>query len=284
MKIKAVKQILEENKIEVKKQYGQNFLLEEGIISQICDISNINKNVNVIEIGPGLGFLTTELAKRANKVLCYEIDSDMIKILTNKFAETSNVIIKYQDFLKANIDTDIASLLGDLPVIVVANLPYYITTAILLKILEESNKIKTLTTMMQLEVANRICGTPKTKDYNALSVLIQYYTNATLKIKVPSMCFYPEPNVDSAVILIEYKAEIQEKALSESYFKKFNRVIFAQRRKTLINNLKCGFSYDKIFIEKILLEHHLPLTTRAEELSVEQIVKLSNSFYLAQNN
>ncbi len=283
MKIKEVKAILEKYDIGAKKQYGQNFLLDENIINKICDVSNVDKNTNVIEIGPGLGFLTRELSKRANKVLCYEIDSDMIKILTEHFDENSNVIIKYQDFLKANIDSDINELLGKEKVVVVANLPYYITTAILLKILEESNKIKTLTTMMQLEVANRICGTPKTKDYNALSVLMQYYTSTSLKIKVPPLSFYPEPNVDSAVILIEYKDEIKVKALSEVYFKKFNRIIFAQRRKTLINNIKCGFFYPKELIETLLKEHNLLLTTRAEELSVEQIVKLSNSFYLAQN-
>lgn len=282
MKINEVKQILEQHNINAKKQYGQNFLLDDNIINQICDISKLNQKVNVIEIGPGLGFLTSELAKRANKVLCYEVDSDMIKILTKKFEHTPNVIIKYQDFLNANIDQDIIEILGDLPVVVVANLPYYITTPILLKILEESKRIKALTTMMQLEVANRICGNPKTKDYNALSVLMQYYANTFLMIKVPRQSFYPEPNVDSAVILIEYKKEIENKAQSEMYFKKFNRIIFAQRRKTLVNNLKCGFSYDKNLIEQLLIEANLPLTTRAEELSVNQIVDLANRFYFAQ--
>lgn len=283
MNITQVKEILTKYDVSVKKQYGQNFLMDENIINRICDISNINKDVNVIEVGPGLGFLTNELVKRANKVLCYEIDSDMIKVLTNRFDNIDNVVIKYQDFLKANIDSDIKNILGDKKVIVVANLPYYITTAILLKILEESSLINQLTVMMQLEVANRICGTPSTKDYNSLSVLMQYYTDTKLAIKVSSTCFYPEPNVDSGVVLIKYQQEKKLKADNEQYFKKFNRAIFTQRRKTLVNNLKTYMSIPKELIENILNESNIPLTIRSEALNVFQIVDLSNKFYQAQN-
>lgn len=282
MNINEVKQILTKYNVSVKKQFGQNFLMDNNIINKICDISNITKNVNVIEIGPGLGFLTEELKKRANKVMCYEIDSDMVKVVTSRFENDNNVIVKYQDFLKAKIDYDIEHYLGDLPVIVVANLPYYITTAILVKILEESKYIKQMTVMMQLEVADRICGKPSTKDYNSLSVLMQYYTNCKLAIKVTAGCFYPEPNVDSAVVLVKYKEEITFKALNEEYFKKFNRIVFAQRRKTLANNLKSGFRYSKEMIEDILNKNNISLTIRTEALTVEQIVSLSNEFYLAQ--
>lgn len=283
MNITQVKEILTKYDVSVKKQYGQNFLMDENIINRICDISNIDKDVNVIEVGPGLGFLTNELVKRANKVLCYEIDSDMIKVLTNRFDNIDNIVIKYQDFLKANIDSDIKNILGDKKVIVVANLPYYITTAILLKILEESSLIKQLTVMMQLEVANRICGTPSTKDYNSLSVLMQYYTDTKLAIKVNPTCFYPEPNVDSGVVLIKYQQERALKAVNEQYFKKFNRAIFTQRRKTLVNNLKTYMSIPKELIENILNESNIPLTIRSEALNVFQIVDLSNKFYQAQN-
>lgn len=282
MNINEVKQILSKYDISVKKQFGQNFLMDDNIVNKICDISNINRNVNVIEIGPGLGFLTEELKKRANKVMCYEIDSDMVKVITNRFENDDNIIIKYQDFLKAKIDQDIKNYLGDLPVIVVANLPYYITTAILIKILEESKFIKQMTVMMQLEVAERICGKPSTKDYNSLSVLMQYYTQCRLAIKVKAGSFYPEPNVDSAVVFIKYKDEISFKALSEDYFKKFNRIVFAQRRKTLVNNLKNGFGYKKEFIEDILNKNNISLTIRTEALTVEEIVHLANEFYLAQ--
>ena len=282
MNINEVKQILTKYDVSVKKQFGQNFLMDNNIVNKICDISNITKEVNVIEIGPGLGFLTEELKKRANKVICYEIDSEMVKVITNRFENDTNVIVKFQDFLKANIDNDIEKYLSDYPVIVVANLPYYITTAILIKILEESKYIKQMTVMMQLEVADRICGKPSTKDYNSLSVLMQYYTDCKLAIKVGAGCFYPEPNVDSAVVLIKYKDEIKNQALSEEYFKKFNRIVFAQRRKTLANNLKSGFGYSKELIENILTNNQISLTIRTEALSVEQIVKLANEFYLAQ--
>lgn len=283
MNINEVRQILTKYNVSVKKQFGQNFLMDNNIINKICDVSNISKEVNVIEIGPGLGFLTQELKSRANKVMCYEIDPEMVKVVTNRFENDDNVIIKYQDFLKANIDSDIEKYLSDKPVIVVANLPYYITTAILIKILEESKYIKQMTVMMQLEVADRICGKPSTKDYNSLSVLMQYYTACKLAIKVGKTCFYPEPNVDSAVVLIKYKEEILNAAVNEEYFKKFNRIVFAQRRKTLVNNLKSGFGYKKELIEEILTKNNISLTVRTEALSVEQIVHLSNEFYLAQN-
>ena len=278
-----VKKILSNYDVSVKKQFGQNFLMDNNIITKICDISNITKEVNVIEIGPGLGFLTQELKARANKVMCYEIDSEMVKVVTNRFENDDNVIIKYQDFLKANIDKDIENYLNDKPVIVVANLPYYITTAILIKILEESKYIKQMTVMMQLEVADRICGKPSTKDYNSLSVLMQYFTTCRLAIKVGAGCFYPEPNVDSAVVLVKHKDIIDYPALNEEYFKKFNRIVFAQRRKTLANNLKQGFGYSKELIENILNKNNISLTIRTEALKVEEIVILANEFYLAQN-
>lgn len=281
MQASEIKKILEENNISVKKQYGQNFLMDDNIIKKICDISNIDKETNVIEIGPGLGFLTKELSQRAKQVLCYEVDGDMIKILTNKFS-SSNVIIKYQDFLKANIDEDIKKIFSSDNVIVVANLPYYITTAILTKILNESKYIKQLTVMMQEEVAQRICGTPSTKDYNALSVLIQYYTNTTNAIKVPSSVFFPAPKVDSSVVLIKKKDTITNKVLDEKYFKTFIYTIFAQRRKTLINNLKKLPKFDYEKTSEIFNELNIDLSVRAEKLSVDEIVNLTNKFYLSQ--
>lgn len=282
MQASEIKKILEENNISVKKQYGQNFLMDDNIIKKICEISNIDKETNVIEIGPGLGFLTKELSQRAKQVLCYEVDGDMIKILTNKFS-SSNVVIKYQDFLKANIDEDIKKIFSSDNVIVVANLPYYITTAILTKILNESKYIKQLTVMMQEEVAQRICGTPSTKDYNALSVLIQYYTNTTNAIKVPSSVFFPAPKVDSSVVLIKKKDTITNKVLDEKYFKTFIYTIFAQRRKTLINNLKKLPKFDYEKTSEIFNELNIDLSVRAEKLSVDEIVNLTNKFYLSQN-
>lgn len=280
MQLQNVIDLLNKYNISAKKIYGQNFLLDDHIVSQIADISNINKDSYIIEIGPGMGFLTKELAKRAKKLLCYEIDPDMVRVLNNELKDYCNIDILLKDFLKADVESDIKKYLdGSSDVILVSNLPYYITTPILLKVLEETTSIKHLTCMMQKEVAQRICGTPSTKDYNALSVLVQYYTKANIKINVPHNCFYPEPDVDSAVITMDY-LENRIFVENEKYFKRFNRAIFAQRRKTLPNNLKSNMSINKETIEKVLNKNNISLTIRAEALSVEDIIKLSNDFYL----
>lgn len=277
MNKEEVKKILLENNISVKKQYGQNFLLDENVLNNIVKSANINKGSFVIEIGPGLGFLTNYLSKYANNVLCYEIDSEMVEILKSK--NFDNVDIEYKDFLKANISDDIKKYnKNNLEVVVVANLPYYITTPILLKILEETSLVNRMVVMMQKEVAQRICGKPSTKDYNCLSVLIQYFTNPKYLFTVKPTSFYPEPGVDSAVIEIKYKDEFTCKAIDLNYFLKFNRNIFAQRRKTLMNNLQKAYSYDKQEMLNVLHKLQISPTIRSEALSVSEIVELANIF------
>ena len=251
-------------------------MIDDNIINNIVTKSNIDKDTNVIEIGPGLGSLTDVLCKTANKVLCYEIDSDMVKILNNRFKDT-NVIIKQEDFLKANIDEDISKYFDNHKVVVAANLPYYITTPILLKILEESKLIKQLTVMVQKEVGDRICGIVKTKDYNALSVLVQYYTIPETIINVNQNSFYPKPDVASSVLLIKYREELSFKANNESFFKEFNRNIFKMRRKTLINNLKTSYKIGGDKLIEFIKANNLKESVRSEELSVEQIVSLANN-------
>ena len=207
MNKEEVKRILLENNVSVKKQYGQNFLLDENVLNNIITNAKINKDSFVIEIGPGLGFLTNYLSKNANNVLCYEIDSEMVEVIKSR--NYKNVDIEFKDFLKVNINEDIKKYnKNNLEVVVVANLPYYITTPILLKILEETSCVNRMVVMMQKEVALRICGKPSTKDYNSLSVLIQYFTNPKYLFTVKPGSFYPEPGVDSAVIEIKYKDEI----------------------------------------------------------------------------
>jgi len=280
MTINEITNILNKYNLFAKQKFGQNFLLNESIIENIVSKSNITKDDFVIEIGPGLGFLTKELCKYAGFVLCYEIDSDMINVLEKELNEYNNVKVILQDFLKCNIDEDINRFKTTLKNFkVVSNLPYYITTKILLKILEESKLITESTCMMQKEVADRICGIPKTKDYNALSVLMQYYTNPKVIINVSRNSFYPIPDVDSSVVSIIKKETITYKSINEEYFKKFNRIIFNQRRKTLSNNLKSGFGYNNDLINKVFLLNNIKSTIRSEELSVEEIVKLSDSFY-----
>lgn len=272
-----VKQILSENNISVKKHFGQNFLLDNNVLEKIVNSADIKENIGIVEIGPGLGFLTNYLAKKAKKMICYEIDEEMVNHLNKQNYE--NVEIIHEDFLKRNIDDDFETYFPGQKIYIIANLPYYITTPILLKVLEESKKVEKMIVMMQTEVAKRICGKPSTKDYNCLSVLIQYFTNPKILFNVKPNSFYPEPNVESSVIEIVYKEKIEDEAYNLEYFLKFNRNIFAQRRKTLLNNLIKAYNYDKEKIKQIFGENHLDISVRSEALTIKQIVKVSNAFY-----
>lgn len=269
-----IKDIINKENIIAKKKFGQNFLIDHNILKNIILSAQI-KNANVIEIGPGLGSLTDYLVRDAKKVLCYEIDEDMIEILNSNFTEFDNIKIINQDFLKCNLEQDIEKYFNNEDVIIVANLPYYITTPIITKVLEETKKVKRMVVMVQKEVAMRICGKPSTKDYNSLSVLIQYYTNVRTLFDVSPKCFIPEPGVMSSVILIEKKEKLLE-LKDEDFFLKLNRIIFSQRRKTLYNNIKGNLKISKEELEHILLKNDLSLNVRAESLSIEQIVKLAN--------
>lgn len=272
-----VKKILEQNGITVKKQYGQNFLLDDNILKNIIKSAKLDKNSKVIEIGPGLGFLTNYLQQTTDNVLCYEIDDQMVEHLKGL---NYNIKIIHDDFLKRNLEEDLKNVFGDKDSItLVANLPYYITTPILLKTLEETTRIDKMVVMMQTEVAKRLCGKPSTKDYNALSVLIQYFTNPYIAFNVNSKSFFPEPNVESSVVIIEKKKEPLLEVYDLDFFLKFNRNIFTQRRKTLYNNIQKAYDYDKNLIKKIIVDNGLSESVRSEELEVRQIVKLANDFY-----
>ena len=273
-----VKKILEQNDIIVKKQYGQNFLLDDNILKNIVKSAELKKDTNVIEIGPGLGFLTNYLQQATTNVLCYEIDEQMVEHLNEL---NYNISIINDDFLKRNLNKDFKNIFDNSNnITLVANLPYYITTPILLKVLEETTRIDKMIVMMQTEVAKRLCGKPSTKDYNALSVLIQYFTNPRIIFNVSPKSFFPEPNVESSVVMIEKKEEPLLEVKNLDFFLKFNRNIFSQRRKTLYNNIQKAYNYDKVLIKKIIKENNLDESVRSEELDVSQIVKLANDFYI----
>lgn len=273
-----VKKILEQNDIIVKKQYGQNFLLDDNILKNIVKSAELKKDTNVIEIGPGLGFLTNYLQQATTNILCYEIDEQMVEHLNEL---NYNISIINDDFLKRNLNKDFKNIFDNSNnITLVANLPYYITTPILLKVLEETTRIDKMIVMMQTEVAKRLCGKPSTKDYNALSVLIQYFTNPRIIFNVSPKSFFPEPNVESSVVMIEKKEEPLLEVKNLDFFLKFNRNIFSQRRKTLYNNIQKAYNYDKELIKKIIKENNLDESVRSEELDVSQIVKLANDFYI----
>ena len=277
MNIKEVKQLLEKYNLNAKKGFGQNFLVDDNILKKIASALK-DKNYNsVIEIGPGLGSLTRYLVQDYNKVLCYEIDTDMIEVLNDTILE-SNLVIIEGDFLKRNVEKDIKQHFDSEKVCLIANLPYYITSPILLKLLEEVPSVKDIVIMIQKEVAERFVAKPNTKDYNALSVLIQYFTKAEKLFDVSPNAFVPAPNVTSSVIHLSYKDSFSLSGDNLAFFLKFNRNIFKQRRKTLVNNICSSFNISKEEASKILVDNGFKDSIRAEVLSVDEIVKLSEIF------
>lgn len=279
MNKKEVEQILLEHGISVKKKFGQNFLLDKNVLSKIATSLSGESVKNVIEIGPGLGFLTNELVKEASNLVLYEIDDEMVSFLSTK--SFPHTIIRNIDILQVNLEKEIKEYFNDEKVSLIANLPYYITTAILTKFLTETKQVENMVVMMQKEVAERICGKPKTKDYNALSVFIQYYSNAKILFNVSPQSFYPAPDVESSVVLIKRK-EIINKALNDDKFNKFVKDIFSQRRKTLMNNLSKAMTLnneEKLRVKDILTKQGHSLSVRSEELSVDEIVNLFNDIY-----
>ena len=274
--ILKTKSTLDKHDFYIKKKYGQNFLVDQNILKKIVEIPAITSETLVVEIGPGLGSLTEHLLEKAKHVLAYEIDKDLLPILLETF-KTDKLTLLDKDFLKCDIDLDIKKLeITYDQVIVVANLPFYITTPIILKIIEESNLVKEMILMTQQEVANRLTSKPSTKDYNSLSIAIQYKTKAVIALKVPRTVFIPAPNVDSAVVKLTVIDDIQVKPLNEPLFYEIVRASFAQRRKTLVNNLHNKYNLEKEIIINLLIELDLDSRIRAENLSVNDFIRLSD--------
>ena len=272
MIVDKVVKILKEKGMYAKKHFGQNFLIDKNVLNKIVDISNITKEDTVIEIGPGMGCLTEFLAINAKKVICYEIDPDMIQMLNeNLIPLYDNIELINLDFLKANLsiyNEDVENIK------VVANLPYYITTPIIFKLLSET-KIKQFTFMVQKEVGDRLTGKPNTKDYNSLSVAMEYKTNSKVAYKVSPNSFYPAPKVDSALLVMKVK-EMDSDANFDAQFLKFVQEIFSQRRKTVINNLNGKYSYDKQKLIDLFNENNININLRAETMTVNEILELYN--------
>lgn len=272
-----INKTLNENNLSAKKKYGQNFLTDQNILTQIVNAAELDKETAVIEIGPGLGSLTERLCEAAGFVLCYEIDKDLIQLLKNNLSNYNNYEVINADILDVNINLDIEEKLKNYKKIyVVANLPYYITTPIILGLLTKTKLITRYVMMMQLEVADRICGKPKTKDYNALSIAVEYRAKATKVCKVPRTVFIPSPNVDSAVVKLDLYKEKKYDVKNEEFFFDFVRLCFTQRRKTLVNNLSS--KYNKTDILEILNNLGISLTVRSEELDINDFISLALEF------
>ena len=255
-----------------KKSFGQNFLQDNNIIKSIVDKTSIKPNSLVIQVGPGRGVLTKELSKVAKDVLAYEIDTRLEEELDENLRECHNVSIIYDDFLNRNINDDIEKYSYD-NIYFVANLPYYITTPIIIKLIESKIDFKEVTVMIQKEVAERFSAKIGTRDYSSITVFLNYYYDIEKLLFVSRNAFYPKPNVDSMVIALK-KKEKREKVINEELFFRLVRDSFKFKRKNIRNNLK---NYDLDIVLDVLSKYNKDLTSRAEELELSVFVDLANA-------
>ncbi len=272
---KVIKQIAEQFDFGFSKGLGQNFLLDPQVLDKIAIAADIDDGV--LEIGPGFGVLTKRLCETGKKVVSIEIDKRLIPVLDFTLSEFDNVKIIEKDILKTDVKALIDEEFDGKKISVAANLPYYITTPIITKLIEEKLPIKNIVVMVQKEVAERIAAKPGKKDYGAISVLCQYYTNPRLVTIVPKGSFYPAPKVDSAVLCMEVQEKPNVDVLDEKLFFKVVRAAFSQRRKTLLNCLSSGFSCGKDTLSQLLIEIGIDPTIRGEKLGLSEFAKIADA-------
>ncbi|MGG0739915.1 16S rRNA (adenine(1518)-N(6)/adenine(1519)-N(6))-dimethyltransferase RsmA [Niallia taxi] len=277
------KAILEKYGFSFKKSLGQNFLIDTNILRNIVDHAELSESSGAIEVGPGIGALTEQLAKRAKKVVAYEIDQRLLPILSETLEPYPNAQVIHSDVLKANVKEMIEQEFAGIDdIMLVANLPYYVTTPIIMKILEENLPLRGIVVMLQKEVADRISAKPSTKEYGSLSIAIQYYTVPEVVMIVPKTVFVPQPNVDSAVIRLTIRQKPLVEVRSEEFFFRVTRASFAQRRKTILNNLTSQLDNGKEKKEAILSALQtagIEPSRRGESLSIEEFAALSDALY-----
>ncbi|MDU3958656.1 MAG: 16S rRNA (adenine(1518)-N(6)/adenine(1519)-N(6))-dimethyltransferase RsmA [Lactococcus lactis] len=271
--------ILRRHDFNFKKKFGQNFLTDHNILTKITETADLSKEVNVIEIGPGIGSLTQYLLEEAAEVMAFEIDKSLIPILEETMAPYDNFTLVSEDILKVDLLSEIQKYKNpNLPIKVVANLPYYITTPILMHLIESKIPFSEFVVMMQKEVADRIAARPKTKAYGSLSIAVQYYMEASVAFIVPRTVFIPAPNVDSAILKMVRREEPLVEVEDEEWFFKTMHSSFVHRRKTLMNNMQAAFGKDsKPEIEKLLAQAEISPTIRGEALSIEEFAKLADA-------
>ena len=277
----VTKAVLERHGFTFKKSFGQNFLTDTNILQKIVDTAEIDDQVNVIEIGPGIGALTAFLAERAAEVMAFEIDHRLVPILADTLRDFDNVTVVNEDILKVDLAQHIQNFKNpDLPIKVVANLPYYITTPILMHLIESGIPFSEFVVMMQKEVADRISAQPNTKAYGSLSIAVQYYMTAKVAFIVPRTVFVPAPNVDSAILKMVRRPEPAVEVEDESFFFKISKASFTHRRKTLWNNLTGYFGKTeevKDKLTKALDQAGLSPSVRGEALSLAEFASLADA-------
>lgn len=277
----VTKAVLERHGFTFKKSFGQNFLTDTNILQKIVDTAEIDKNVNVIEIGPGIGALTEFLAENAAEVMAFEIDERLVPILEDTLHDHDNIKVINEDVLKADLQTRVKEFKNpNLPIKVVANLPYYITTPILMHLIESKIPFAEFVVMMQKEVADRISAEPNTKAYGSLSIAVQYYMTAKVAFVVPRTVFVPAPNVDSAILKMTRREQPLVEVKDEDFFFRVSKISFVHRRKTLWNNLTSHFGKSeevKAKLEQALENANIKPSIRGEALSIPDFARLSDA-------
>lgn len=271
--------IIQQNDFKFQKRFGQNFLIDENVLSNIISSSNITKDDCVLEIGPGIGTMTQALAEAAGHVIAVEIDSNLIPILNETLKDYSNTTIIHSDVLKLDLNEIILKYNNGKPIKVVANLPYYITTPIIMGLFESHAPLCSITVMVQKEVADRMQSSPGTKDYGALSLAVQYYSEPYIVQIVPPNCFIPRPNVGSAVIRLTRYTESPIKVKNDKWMFKLIKAAFGQRRKTLLNALSAGAGVPKDATLSALCTMGLSENIRGEALKLEEFGTLSDLLF-----
>ena len=272
----ATKEVVQKHNFKFSKSLGQNFLIDTNVIDRILEGARVKEGDYVIEVGPGIGTLTKEMGRSAEKVVAIEIDKTLIPILEETLADFPNIEVINQDILKVNVQELVKEKLNGGPVKLVANLPYYITTPIVMKFLEEDIPVTDIVVMVQKEVADRMNAQPSTKDYGALSVAVQYYCDTEIVAKAPRHMFVPQPNVDSIVIGLHVRDEKKYIVDNEDIFFKTVKASFGQRRKTLLNSLGGLGFLSKDQIKEALKAANIDEKRRGETLSIDEFANLSN--------
>lgn len=271
-------EILQKHHFNIQKKYGQNFLVDTHVLEKIMEAAEITKEECVVEIGPGIGTMTQYLAERAKEVVAVEIDRNLIPILEETLAEYHNVTVINEDILKVDLNRLVLEKNGGRPVKIVANLPYYITTPIIMALFENRIPLKSITVMVQKEVADRMQVGPGTKDYGALSLAVQYYAKPEIVAQVPPNCFIPRPGVGSAVIRLTRYDRPPVAVKDEGLMFALIRAAFNQRRKTLANAIAnaAQLSFSREEVTAALEKMQLPPTIRGEALTLEEFAKLAD--------
>ena len=273
---RATKEVVNKHNFKFSKSLGQNFLIDDNVIDRILEGARLSETDRIIEDGPGIGTLTREMGKVAENVVAIEIDKTLIPILKETLADLDNVEVVNEDILKVDVQGLINEKLNGGPVKLVANLPYYITTPIVMKFLEEDIPVTDIVVMVQKEVADRMNAKPSTKDYGALSVAVQYYCDTEIVAKAPRHMFVPQPNVDSIVIGLHVRDEKKYVVDNEDIFFKTVKASFGQRRKTLLNSLGGLGFLSKDQIREALQAANIDEKRRGETLSIDEFANLSN--------